>query len=309
MQKINVKEMSHDEWLNQRRIGIGGSDVSAIMGLNSYKSPMSVYLDKIGETPLEDTTSEAAYWGTQLEDVIAKHYAEVNNVKVRRNNHILISEEYPFMIANLDREVYADSGERYGLEVKTAGLRSSQLWDDESVPVPYVLQIQHYLAVTGWDKFVCAALIGGQKYVEREVPRDEDIIARIRDVEAEFWNLVETRTPPAWDGSEQATKILKALYPKAEPGKTIELPSDLSEVVARYSMLKEQSKVIEADIKTLKEQQKACEQQIASVMQDAEIGYIDGMQVSYKTTERKEYVVAATSYRTMRIKELKEGAM
>ena len=306
MQKISTKEMTHDEWLEARRIGIGGSDVSAIMGLNAYKSPLSVYLDKIGESPLEDTTSEAAFWGTQLEDVIARHYAETNGVKIRRNNHILIHPEYPWMIANIDREAFSDIRGHYGVEVKTAGLRNSYLWDDGNVPVPYVLQMQHYMAVTGWDVFVCPALIGGQQYIEREIPRDEAIIATLIEAEGEFWDKVQRRIPPAWDGSQEASRILQALYPKAETGKQIVLPSTILDVILAHQELDLQVKEAKGVVKDLETKKKAYEQEIAAIMGDAETGIIDGIQVTYKTTERKSYVVEATSYRTLRIKELKE---
>ena len=306
MQKISTKEMTREEWLKQRRIGIGGSDVSAIMGLNAYKSPLSVYLDKIGESPLEDTSSEAAFWGTQLEDVIARHYAETNGVKIRRNNHILIHPEYPWMIANIDREAFSDIRGHYGVEVKTAGLRNSYLWDDGNVPVPYVLQMQHYMAVTGWDVFVCPALIGGQQYIEREIPRDEAIIATLIEAEGEFWDKVQRRIPPAWDGSQEASRILQALYPKAETGKQIVLPSTILDVILAHQELDLQVKEAKGVVKDLETKKKAYEQEIAAIMGDAETGMIDGIQVTYKTTERKSYVVEATSYRTLRIKELKE---
>lgn len=306
MQKISTKEMTREEWLKQRRIGIGGSDVSAIMGLNAYKSPLSVYLDKIGESPLEDTSSEAAFWGTQLEDVIARHYAETNGVKIRRNNHILIHPEYPWMIANIDREAFSDIRGHYGVEVKTAGLRNSYLWDDGNVPVPYVLQMQHYMAVTGWDVFVCPALIGGQQYIEREIPRDEAIIATLIEAEGEFWDKVQRRIPPAWDGSQEASRILQALYPKAETGKQIVLPPTILDSILAHQELDLQVKEAKGVVKDLETKKKAYEQEIAAIMGDAETGIIDGIQVTYKTTERKSYVVEATSYRTLRIKELKE---
>ena len=267
---------------------------------------MSVYLDKIGESPLEDTSSEAAFWGTQLEDVIARHYAETNGVKIRRNNHILIHPEYPWMIANIDREAFSDIRGHYGVEVKTAGLRNSYLWDDGNVPVPYVLQMQHYMAVTGWDVFVCPALIGGQRYIEREIPRDEAIIATLIEAEGEFWDKVQRRIPPAWDGSQQASQILKALYPTAEPGKQIALPSSVIGSILARQELDLQVKEAKEALKDLETKKKAYEQEIAAIMGDAETGIIDGIQVTYKTTERKSYVVEATSYRTLRIKELKE---
>lgn len=308
MQKISVKEMTREEWLEQRRIGIGGSDVSAILGLNAYKSPMSVYLDKIGESPLEDTASEAAFWGTQLEDVIARHYAEKNGVKIRRNNHILIHPEYPYMIANIDREAYSDTRGRYGVEVKTAGLRNAHLWDDDDVPVPYVLQMQHYMAVTGWDFFVCPALIGGQRYIEREIPRDELIISRLIEEEGKFWDMVQRRIPPAWDGSQEASRILSSLYPKAEPGKQIELPPSVMDSILAHQGLDLRVKSVKEVLRDLEKQKRAHEQEIGAIMGDAETGLIGGMEVSYKTVERKEHVVGATSYRTLRIKELKERA-
>ena len=308
MQKISVKEMTREEWLEQRRIGIGGSDVSAILGLNAYKSPMSVYLDKIGESPLEDTTSEAAFWGTQLEDVIARHYAEKNGVKIRRNNHILIHPEYPWMIANIDREAHSDTRGRYGVEVKTVGLRNAHLWDDDDVPVPYVLQMQHYMAVTGWDFFVCPALIGGQRYIEREIPRDESIISRLIEEEGKFWDMVQRRIPPAWDGSQEASRILSSLYPKAEPGKQIELPPSVMDSILAHQELDLRVKSVKEVLRDLEKQKRAHEQEIGAIMGDAETGLIGGMEVSYKTVERKEYVVGATSYRTLKIKELKERA-
>lgn len=309
MPRISTKEMTREEWREQRRMGIGGSDVSAILGLNSYKSPMAVYLEKIGESPLEDTNSEAAFWGTQLEDVIVRHYAEKNGVKVRRNNHILIHPEYPWMIANLDREAYSDTRGRYGIEAKTAGLRSAPLWDDGAVPVPYVLQMQHYMAVTGWDLFVCTALIGGQQYIEREIPRDEDIIAHLIEEEGKFWDLVQRKVPPAWDGSQAANQILKALYPKSSPGKQIDLPPSVRDVILAHQQLDAQVKDAKEVLKGLEQKKRAYEQEIAAIMGDAEIGLIDGIEVTYKTIERKSYVVEATSYRTLKIKELKEKRM
>lgn len=79
--------MTREEWLETRRGGIGGSDISAIAGMNPWRSPLAVYLDKRGE--IEDgPDNERMYWGRQLEDVVARHFAEVNNVKIRRVNYM-----------------------------------------------------------------------------------------------------------------------------------------------------------------------------------------------------------------------------
>ena len=37
--KVSTVGMSHEEWLEHRIKTIGGSDASAILGMNSYSSP------------------------------------------------------------------------------------------------------------------------------------------------------------------------------------------------------------------------------------------------------------------------------
>ena len=155
--------MTREEWLEARRRGIGGSDVSAIMGLNPYRSALSIYMDKVGAVPVDASEmSEQAYWGTVLEEPIARRFAELHpELTVRRNNNILINSDYPFAIANIDREI-RDGNETYGLEIKTVGIRSAKFWEDNDVPLAYVLQVSHYMMVTGWQKFIIAALVGGR---------------------------------------------------------------------------------------------------------------------------------------------------
>ncbi len=69
-------EMTHDEWLLDRRKGIGGSDVATILGLNKWKSPYQLWLEKTSQIDLEHTESEPAYWGNVLEEVVAKEFQE-----------------------------------------------------------------------------------------------------------------------------------------------------------------------------------------------------------------------------------------
>ena len=97
-----MTEQARAEWLAQRRTGIGGSDVAAILGLSKYRSPLDVYKDKIGETP-DGEQSQAAYWGTKLEDVVAREFQERTGLKVQRVNRQLSREGW--MHANIDRAV------------------------------------------------------------------------------------------------------------------------------------------------------------------------------------------------------------
>ena len=122
----STTQLSREEWLQIRSTGIGSSDAAAAIGLSSYKCSLSLWLEKTGRQLPEDLSEkEAVVWGTVMEPVLAKMYAERTGRKVRRVNAVLQHPEHPFMLANLDREVITESGTGV-LEIKTAGFYSAQ---------------------------------------------------------------------------------------------------------------------------------------------------------------------------------------
>lgn len=186
--------MNHQEWLDARRKGIGGSDAGAILGVNKYKTPLDVYLDKTGQAPdIED--NDAMYWGRALEDIVAYEYAKRTGKKVRRNNAILVHPEHKFMLANLDREIVGEPGI---LEIKTAARADD--WGEpgsDEVPESYLAQVMHYMAVTGAQFADIAVLIAGRKFQTYTIQRDDQLIEHMIDVERDFWeNNVYRLVPP-----------------------------------------------------------------------------------------------------------------
>ena len=259
------------------------------------------------EAPItEEINNEAMYWGTVLEEPIARRFAQLHpEIKVRRNNHIIYHPEYPYVFANIDRECHMKDGSICGLEVKTSSLRGQANWEDDAVPIHYVLQVQHYMYVTGWTKFYIAALIGGQTYVEREVLRDDEIIAQLEAKETEFWRMVEDRTPPEWDGTESAWDIIKSLTPGGSTeGKEIALPTDSINAIKNWQDMDKQLKARAEETKSLEAARDVWKQQVAALMGDAETGQVSNYRVTYKTSLRKEHMVKASSSRTLRVKEL-----
>ena len=105
------------QWLKERQCGIGGSDVGAILGVNKYKTPFEVYLEKTEPITEVGEQSESAYWGDQFEEVVAKEFEKRTGKKVRRDRKHYKHKEYSFMVANIDRKVV---GENAILECKTA---------------------------------------------------------------------------------------------------------------------------------------------------------------------------------------------
>lgn len=268
--------MNKLEWLKERQKGIGGSDVGAILGVNKWKTPFQIYLDKTQEIKEVEESSEAAYWGTKLEDMVAREFAKVTGKKVRRDTRHFVSKKYPFMVANIDRRVV---GEKAILECKTVNQFGAKEWEGEEVPASYLVQVQHYIYVTEAEKAYIACLIGGQKFIWKEIKRDDELIEMIINAEKDFWKLVEEKTPPALDGSSAAEKYLKETFEDVQEGTRVILDSKYKEKIEEYLNLKEQ-------IKELEQKQKALENSLKLEIGDNEAGYIDNFLVNWKGYSR-----------------------
>ena len=264
------------EWLKERQKGIGGSDVGAILGVNKYKTPFQIYLEKTQEIKEVQESSEAAYWGTELEDMVAKEFSKRTGKKVRRDTKHFVSKRYPFMVANIDRRVV---GEKAILECKTVNQFGAKEWEGEEIPASYLVQVQHYIYVTGAEKAYIACLIGGQKFIWKEMKRDDELIEMIINAEKDFWKLVEEKTPPALDGSSAAEKYLKERFKDVQEGTKVALDSEHKEMIEEYLNLKEQ-------IKELEQETKALENSLKLKIGDNEAGYIDNFLVNWRGYSR-----------------------
>lgn len=272
----NTKDLTHEEWLQERRKGIGGSDVAAIMGVSPWKSAATVYLDKIGELPLEDNDSERMRIGRDLEEYVAQRFSEATGKKVRRNNHMLYHDDYPFIFADIDREVV---GENAILECKTTNSYAKSQWEN-GAPIYYELQCQHYMLVTGAERCYIACLIGNEAFTYHVIERDAEAMSALLSIEKEFWETyVEGGQLPSPDGSDDYSEALRKMYPGGSY-ESVELSSKASRNIARLDVLNEEIKERKAEADLLK-------QEIQLEMEDAETAFaIDGRKVTYKSGER-----------------------
>lgn len=219
-EKIPKAGMDHKEWLALRKTGIGGSDAGAVCGLNPYSSPMQVFYDKTTDK-IEESSSEAARIGNDLEDYAAKRFTEATGLKVRRSNYMFRSVEHPFMIADVDRLV---AGEDAGLECKTTSAYNADKWKNGDIPVHYVMQCYHYMAVTGRRTWYIAAVILGREFTYRKLTWDDSLVAGMIEAEKNFWHgyVMPGKIPPP-DGSSICDKVLDRYYHTAGRSKPLEL--------------------------------------------------------------------------------------
>lgn len=258
-EKISLVGVDNAEWLRLRKSGIGGSDAGAICGVNPYSSAMKVFQDKTSEK-IEEQDNEAIRIGHDLEDYVAQRFTEATGLKVRKSNFMYRSTEHPFMIADVDRLVV---GEDAGLECKTASAYQADKWADGNIPLHYIMQCYHYMAVTGKRIWYIAAVILGREFTYRRLEWDDELISRLTGIEEDFWNNhVAAGVIPPPDGSRACDEIIEQYFHIAKKASAIELVGFDEKLDRREEIL--------SYIKELQEEQKQIEQEIKLFMQDNE---------------------------------------
>ena len=229
---VETDKLSKEEWLKWRKSGIGGSDVSCLLGINKWKSEIELWLDKTNQTNESPVENEAMSWGTIMEPIIRNHFAEVTGKAVVELKAMLQHPEHPFMLADVDGVTVDDAGNPAILEIKTASEFKRSEWE-EDVPAYYQTQIQHYLCVTGIRKAYCAVLIGGNSFKIYEIDADDEIQTMLIAVEKNFWNKVQNMIRPEVDGSDAAKNLLDSLY-RGGVAEQIVMPEEAIEYVDAY---------------------------------------------------------------------------
>lgn len=184
--------MNQALWIEERRRGLGGSDIAAILGLSPWKSAFQVYQEKRGEVE-SFKGNDLTDWGKRMEPTIRQWYSDTTGHPVRVPDKILYHSKHPFMLASLD----GFTDEPRGVEIKTA--RSGKEWGEpgsSEIPDDYMLQVQHYMAVTGFPVFDVPVSIAGAWPVIYEVPADAELHELIIDACANFWQRVIDGNPP-----------------------------------------------------------------------------------------------------------------
>lgn len=309
---VNIKDLTREEWLQERMTGIGGSDAGTILGVNKWKSKTQLFFEKTNPEMIQEISNDAIHFGNVLEDVVAEEFAERTGKKVRRDNRMLRHPEHHFMTANLDRVVV---GEKALLECKTTSQYNAEQWEDDNVPAQYLCQIQHYMAVTGFEKAYIAVLIGGQSFIWKEIERDDELIQIIIDAEKDFWeNNVQANVIPEIDGSEATSDFINHMYQDID-NEEIELGSEADTLMKAIESIKE-------DIKEKQQLQKKYENQLKDALGHNAAGKTAAYLATWKQQTRRNLDKKAleekygkeiidqfykeSEYRVLRIKQIKE---
>lgn len=272
MPKIIAKtdKMTHEEWVEKRRLGIGGSDAGTICGLNPYGSLIELWADKTGRMPAKDD-NEAMRIGRDLEEYVASRFTEATGKKVRRRNAMFCHDEFDFITANIDREII---GENAGLECKTTSVLSKVDYEGGSIPLHYLAQCRHYMNVMGFEKMYLAVLILGKGFFWYEIPYDKTENETLLSMEVDFWKKhIEPDIRPEPDGSESAARVLEKLYEERQEN-----------TIAMFEQQKtaDELMAVKSQIKALEKREEELKQKLCVALDGNTDGLTEGYRISWK---------------------------
>ena len=281
-----IKTTTHEEWLEERKKSLGGSDVGAVLGMSEYASPYTVWAEKSGKLPAFEG-NEWTRLGNDLEGYVAQRFCEVSGLKVVNDNGTWRNDKYPHLHANIDRRVV---GMKAGVECKLTSEFNAKKYKNGEFPDRFYCQCVEYLAVTELDRWFLAVLIYGKGikiYQMTRIPNDvvpewceSSVYVEDGEIEAlvkstaDFWEYVKSGEAPVADGSDSTSETLKTLYPESN-GETASLMSYESEL-NRYLTL---SSLMD----DVKRQREEVANGIKAFMQDASKGESTKYKVSWSS--------------------------
>lgn len=243
-------------FLEERRTGLGGSDIGAILGLSKYRTPVEVWMEKTGRAVPKDGTLQMRF-GTYAEQFVADEYSASTGRLVQRFNPMLRHPDFPMVIGHVDRLVIPDGQKRAAhqreirtdrlLECKTASAfaASGGEWGPsgtDEVPAGYLIQIATYCALTGCAYADLAALFGNQELRIYTLTRDIDLEQELLRRAAEWWRQhVENDLAP----DPQSEADVRLLYPK-DNQREIEATDEIYDAWAQLSNAKRDAKELES---------------------------------------------------------------
>ena len=285
--------MSREDWLSERRNSLGGSETGAVLGLNRYATPYSVWAEKTGRLPPRED-NEAMRQGRDLEAYVAQRFSERSGKQVQRYNFLLRNDAAPYLHANIDRRIV---GERSGLECKTASALNLRAYSSGEFPESYYAQCVAYLAVTEWERWYLAALVLNKAFyiyqittvVGDAVPEwcENSVYVSPAELEAlkrgaaDFWETyIVPDIPPPPDGLGPTGDALAAMY-GAEDGERVEL-FGRDGLIEDYFALSVERKGIETRMNEIK-------QTLQEDMGHASYAACPVASISWRTQERRTF--------------------
>lgn len=292
-----------------RRTYLGSHDTSAIFGLNPWRGPINVYMDKLGMSVQREDTPEQLQWGIRLQPAILDMFGERMGCQLEPERFI----RHPDMAWFGGTPDATIAGEKAGVDAKNIRWNRGE-WGEEgtdAVPEYVAMQCHHFMTLLGYERWYVAALFGGCEFKFYEVVRDDDIADMIVKADSEFWHEhIEGQTPPDLDGSASYRKYIERKYPRDNGDVRTATPDEI-DLLDKY---RRQSSLLarrESKVEELKSRLCASVGESAGIVCDlGRVSYktakgrttLDGKRLKDEMPEvAKQYEKTGSTYRILRI--------
>lgn len=281
--------MIDENYLLRRKQGIGGSDIAAILGIDRFRTPLDVYLDKIGESKIED--NEEMESGRMLEDTIIRwHENRYKTYKYAPINHNLLPISHKtkdYFLATPDRLIFAPEKsiddndlnslieEAQGIaEIKNTSINIEEPFDS------WICQLQWYMYILQKNYGEVVWLSQGTKLRYTKFEYNSTLVEYMIDAANNFWeNNVMKKIPP----EPININDIKKYYKQSIEGKLVEGNDEIFRMVLEASNLKKEISTLESELETI-------EESIKLFMKDAEgIIYNGELIATFKSVKPAPY--------------------
>ncbi len=295
---VNTDGLPHEEWLEYRRQGIGGSDAAAVLGISPFLTCRDLYYDKLKLLPPTDDENWAAKRiGKLLEPAVSEIFAYRTGLKVYRKPFMYRHPQYPWMLADLDYAVEERDGSFSILECKSTNYNARSNWwynKQEIVPAYYETQGRHYLAVMNCKRVYFCCLYGNTedeaeiRVLDRDMSYEEELIA----LEEIFWHdhVLAKVPPPYTENGDMVLESLRRLMgPPIEEQPPVQITDPQFVWVQKYLQLQEEKRVLDHKVKALQEDMKSLKAKIIASMGNSGKAVYEDACESYSITYKSSY--------------------
>lgn len=258
---VETENLTREKWLEYRRLGIGGSDAAAILGISPFRTARDLYYDKLGI----ETTDDEGNWvalevGNLLEPLVARIFAKKTGLRVFQRKSMFQHPDYPWMLADLDYLVELPDGSIAILEIKTTNYKAKDKWwynGQEIVPIYYESQGRHYMCVMNIDRVYYCCLYGNNEdeVIIRHIDRDMDYERELVAMERDFWyGNIQAKLPPPYteSGDLIMDSLRRSLGPEKAPMPPFEFSRGQCAAIQRYLELQKEKNKVQNEMERIK---------------------------------------------------------
>jgi putative phage-type endonuclease len=220
----DTSTMPRQEWLELRKLGIGGSDAAAVLGGSPFRTARDIYYEKVG---IEVEDSDNSNWvqleyGNLLEDLSARIFHEKTGLKIHPAKKMYRHPIHKFMLANPDYFTQDRDGPAV-LEIKTTNYFAKDNWfheGEEIVPMYYEAQVRHYMAVLDLNRAYICCLYGNTindviiRKIDRDMDYEQELIHHEKYFVDNYW--VKNVPPPYTESGDLVLQSVKRRHGGAD---------------------------------------------------------------------------------------------